>query len=145
MGSRTPDPRTVAACPADRGPRRPRTRVKLKLEGHAWRYSPTLEASRQLAGLLGSAEELERILGPVGPKLAAANLHPWIWNAAVDLWDDGHRREAVQAAAQALFDNHLPAKLGVSYQGAKDAASKAFSESAPTAGNPRLRLNDYPE
>jgi hypothetical protein len=78
----------------------------------SWPYRTILQTSQQLAGLLDSHEEAERILGPVGPKLAAANLHPWIWNAAVDLWDDGHLREAVQAAAVALFDSHLPAKLG---------------------------------
>jgi Protein of unknown function (Hypoth_ymh) len=120
--------------------------VKLKQEGHAWRYFPTLEASRQLAGLLGSAEEMERVLGPVGPKLAAANLHPWIWNAAVSLWDDGHRGEAVQTAAQALFDNHLPAKLGIpGARSAKDLVAQAFSTDPPTPGNPRLRLDEYPE
>lgn len=104
-----------------------------------------MDAARQLAGLLSSIDEAEQILGPVGPKLAAANLHPWIWNAAVDLWDDGHRREAVQAAAQALFDNHMPAKLGVPSRGAKDLVAMAFSTDPPTAGNPRLRLNDYQE
>ena len=31
----------------------------------------------------------------------------------------GHRREAVQAAAQALFDNHMLAKLGVPSRGRK--------------------------
>jgi hypothetical protein len=65
------------------------------------------------AGLLSSLGEADQILGPRGPKLSAASLHPWIWNAAVSLWDDDHRREAVQAAATALFDQHLPAKLGV--------------------------------
>ena len=54
----------------------------------------------------------------------------------------GHRREAVQAAAQALFDNHMPAKLGVP-PGAKDLVAMVFSTDPPTAGNPRLRLNDY--
>jgi hypothetical protein len=102
------------------------------------------EAARQLAGRLDSTEEAGQILGPCGPKLSAANLHPWIWNAAVDLWDDGHRREAVQAAATALFDQHLPAKLGVpGPMSAKDRISQAFQTSAPTPGKPRLRLDDY--
>jgi hypothetical protein len=119
--------------------------AKLKQDGYGWPFSPAMDASRQLAGLLSSAEEAERILGPVGPKLAAASLHPRIWNAAVDLWDDGHLREAVQAAAHALFDIHLPAKLGVSpATSAKSLASQAFSTSPPAAGNPRLRLGDYP-
>lgn len=118
----------------------------LQEQGHGWQYLPALRASRQLAGLLDSAEEAQQILGPVGPKLAAANLHPWIWNAAINLWDDGHRREAVQAAAVALFDSHLPAKLGVPAKpSAKDLVAQAFSTDPPTAGNPRLRLDDYPD
>lgn len=88
--------------------------AKLQEESDGWPYDQTLKAARQLAGLLKATEDAQQILGPVGPKLAAANLHPWIWDAAVGLWDDGHRREAVQAAAVALFDRHLPAKLGVS-------------------------------
>jgi hypothetical protein len=104
------------------------------------------EAAQQLAGLLSSLDEVEQILGPRGPKLAAANLHAWIWNAAVSLWDDGHRREAVQAAATALFDHHLPAKLGVpGPTSAKDRVSQAFQTNAPSPGRPRLRLDDYPD
>ena len=119
--------------------------LKKDSSAYGWPYYRALDAARQLAGRLSSVEEEERILGPRGPKLVAANLHPWIWNAAVDLWDDGHRREAVQAVAQALFDNHMPAKLGVPSRGAKDLVAMASSTDEPTAGNPRLRLNDYPE
>jgi len=115
-----------------------------KDRGASWPYHSIREAAQQLAGLLGSIDEVQQILGPVGPKLAAASLHPWIWNAAVDLWENGHRREAVQAAAQALFDNHMPAKLGVPSRGAKDLVASAFSTDLPAAGNPRLRLTDYP-
>ena len=114
--------------------------------GSGCRYYRILAASRQLAGLLASIEEAEQIIGPVGPKLAATSLHPWIWNAAVDLWDDGHLREAVQAAAVALFDHHLPAKLRVPpRKSAKDLVAQAFATDPPTAGNPRLRLADYPD
>jgi hypothetical protein len=112
---------------------------------YGWSYYSIKEASEQLVGLLSSVDEIERILGPRGPKLAAANLHPWVWNAAVNLWDDGHRREAVQAAATALFDQHLPAKLGVpGPTSARDRVSQAFASAAPTPGKPRLRLDDYP-
>jgi Protein of unknown function (Hypoth_ymh) len=118
----------------------------LKKDSFGWPYYRVREASRQLAALLDSLEEAEQILGPVGPKLATANLHPWIWNAAVILWDDGHRREAVQAATVALFDSHLPAKLGVPAKpSAKDLVAQAFSTDPPTAGSPRLRLDDYPD
>lgn len=122
------------------------TKLRTDGGGYVWRYQSILETSRQLAGLLSSVEEAERILGPRGPKLAAANLHPWIWNAAVNLWDDGHRREAVQAAATALFDQHLPAKLGVpGPPSAKERISQAFATDPPSAGKPRLRLDDYPD
>lgn len=122
------------------------TKLRTDSGGYAWRYHTILETSRQVAGVLSSVDEAERILGPRGPKLAAANLHPWIWNATVSLWDDGHRREAVQAAATALFDQHLPAKLGVpGPSSAKDRVSQAFTTQAPSPGKPRLRLDDYPE
>lgn len=110
-----------------------------------WAHTKALAAAQRLEGLLTSIEETEKILGPVGPKLAAENLHPWIWNAAVSLWDDGYRREAVQTAAQALFDGHLPAKLGVARQGAKDLIAQAFATEPPTTKSPRLRLDDYEE
>jgi hypothetical protein len=113
---------------------------------YSWSYHSTQEASLQLAGLLSSLDEEQRILGPRGPQLAATNLHPWIWNSAVSLWDHGHRREAIQAAAQALFDRHLPEKLWVvPPKAAKDLPGQAFATEPPTPGKPRLRLSDYPE
>ena len=120
--------------------------AKLQEESDGWPYEQTLKAARQLVGLLKWTEDAQQILWAVELKLTAANLHPWIWDTAADLWDDGHRREAVQAAAQALFDHHLPAKLGVPpARSAKDLIAQAFSTQAPTAGNPRLRLDDYPD
>lgn len=89
------------------------SKMEVRHGAYSWSYYSIQEASQQLAGLLSSLEEAEQILGPRGPKLSAASLHPWIWNAAVSLWDNGYRREAVQAGATALFDQHLPAKLAV--------------------------------
>jgi Protein of unknown function (Hypoth_ymh) len=113
--------------------------------GGGWCLLGAMEACQKLAGLLSTAGEAEQILGTVGPNLPAAGLHPWIWNAAVSLWGDGHIREAVQAAAAALFDHHLPTKLGVPpARSARDLVAQAFSAQAPTAGSSRLRLDDYP-
>jgi hypothetical protein len=84
--------------------------ANLQEESDGWPYQQTLKAARQLVGLLKSAKDVQQILGQLAPELSAANLHPWIWDAAADLWDAGHRREAVQAAAQALFDHYLPAR-----------------------------------
>lgn len=120
--------------------------AKMQADAHGWPHRPCLQATQELVGHLRSAEEAERIIGAAGPRLAAAHFHPWIWNAAVSLWDDGHRREAVQAAAAALFDSHLPAKLGVPRgKSAKDLVAQAFSTDPPAAGSPRLRLTDYPD
>ena len=52
--------------------------------------------------ILAQREELAEIVGPVGPRLVASELHPTIWGAAAKLWDDGHLRPAVQTAATAL-------------------------------------------
>jgi hypothetical protein len=122
------------------------SKMEVHHSAYGWSFDSIREASQQLAGLLSSLEEAEQILGPRGPKLSAASLHPWIWNAAVSLWGSGYRREAVQAGATALFDQHLPAKLGVpGSASAKDRVSQAFSTDPPSPGKPRLRLDDYPE
>ena len=64
----------------------------------------------------------------------------------MSLWDNGYRREAVQAGATALFDQHLPAKLEVpGPPSAKDRVGQVFSTDPPSPGKPRLRLDDYPE
>ena len=63
---------------------------------------------------LGAIEHqayLEAILGPIGPQLAARDLHPIVWSAAAGLWDGGHYPQAVQTASVAV-EGHLQAKLG---------------------------------
>lgn len=52
--------------------------------------------------ILAQREELAEIVGPIGPRLVASELHPTIWGSAARLWDDGHIRPAVQTAATAL-------------------------------------------
>jgi len=89
---------------------------------------------------------VDDIVRPSGPQLAPAQLHPWVWNAAVDLWDHGHFSEAVRAASSAIFDRHLPAKVGYeSPQGAADLITKAFSLNPPSSSEARLRFTDLAE
>ena len=64
-----------------------------------WRWVGVKEATQTLVGVLQNLNIREQILGPSGPTLAAEGLHPWVWHAAVDLWDDGHYRHAVNGAA----------------------------------------------
>lgn len=89
--------------------------------------------------ILIQREELAEIVGPVGPRLAASELHPTIWGAAAKLWDDGHIRPAVQTAATAL-EGLLQGMTGPGISGENLAI--LFSTSDPTPGSPRLRLRD---
>src|ERR1035437_7485184 len=106
------------------------------------------EACQELRGAILGRQDVEEILGPQGPQLAAAQLHPWVWDHAANLWSDGHRRSAVQAAATGLFDSHIPAKLGrqrETKKGGKDLMGQAFSDKPPEQGAPRRRFTDITE
>jgi hypothetical protein len=43
--------------------------------------------------ILAQREELAEIVGPVGPRLVASELHPAIWGAAARLWPDSSRQD----------------------------------------------------
>ena len=89
--------------------------------------------------ILAQREELAEIVGPVGPRLSASELHPTIWGAAAGLWDDGHPRQAVQTAASAL-EGLLQVIAGPGVSG--ESLAVLFATNDPTAGSPRLRLRD---
>jgi hypothetical protein len=97
-----------------------------------WGYSTAVSAANELLGHLRSAETVVALRSPKGPKLAAASMHRWIWGPAAQLWDDGHHTQAVTTAASALFDGHLPAKLGLP-KGTKpeELVGKAFDDASP--------------
>ena len=120
----------------------PRLAKKLRSVDPVITHQNKRDASRELWGAINTMGETADILGPQGPKLAAQDLHPWVWNAAAALWSDGHRRAAVQAAATALFDTYAPAKLGLQRdtRGGADLMGKAFSKDPPGPGAPRLRF-----
>ena len=115
---------------------------------YPFNYKRRLEAAIELLARLRGREREEQILGETGPKMAAAKMHPWVWDHAAGLWDDGHPRAAVQQAATAIFDSHLPAKLGVVKGGRgsdPQALVGAFKSEAPTEATPRLRLPGFIE
>ena len=70
-----------------------------RVNSPAWIWGIALEDAETLVGVLRLRNIREKILGPSGPALAAEGLHPWVWHAAVDLWDDGHYKHAVNGAA----------------------------------------------
>ena len=68
----------------------------------AWGWHKAQAETSRLIGILENYELHEQIVGSKGPTLAASRLHPWVWHAAVNLWDGGHYKEAVNAAASAV-------------------------------------------
>jgi hypothetical protein len=108
--------------------------------GGEWPYKTRRQVTSILLGALDDAEAVEDHLGPVGPRLSAVQLHPWVLDASRSLWDDGHRREAIQAAATQL-EIQMRAKLGQP-AGSGRELSEAFSAAPPTPTMPRFRLPD---
>ena len=106
-----------------------------------WDHGPASTEAHRLIGILENHEVHEQIFGPVGPTLAANRLHPWVWDAAASLWDDGHYEPAVHEAAKAV---ELRTQLKVDRRGldGKDLYAQAFSTKNPKPGEPRLRFPD---
>jgi len=94
-------------------------------------------------GILADQEEWAANLAPEGPVIAADQLHPWVWASASTLWDSGHYRQAVQAAATAI-NAKTQAKLGRRDVSDDKLMQDAFSENPPQPGQPRLRCPGDP-
>jgi hypothetical protein len=107
-----------------------------------WPWFAVRDATVRLVGLIESSEEAAAILSPTGPKLSATRLHPWVWEGAARLWDDGHRRAAIENAALAV-EIQVKAKLERFDVTGKDLMPQAFSSEPPKPGAPRLRLPGF--
>jgi hypothetical protein len=114
-------------------------KVVESVESYAHPFTQARIAIVEAIAILGQREELAEIVGPVGPRLSASELHPVIWSAAAELWDDGYFRQAVQSAATNL-EGLLGGVAGPSYSGADLAG--LYSLHDPTEKWPRLRLRD---
>lgn len=93
-----------------------------------------------LQAVLEDLEEREKV--PDLPGLGPADFHPWVAESAAPLWQDGHRRQAVQAAAS-VVENRLRAKTGVHQGSIASLAASAFSPDEPKPGSPRLRFAGF--
>lgn len=109
-----------------------------------WPWSNARDAAVRLLGILQGQQEAQEILAPAGPKLAANRLHPWVWEAAAKLWDDGHLRLAIQNAATAI-DRKLQAKLSMVSKSGQALVTQAFQPAPPKANEKRLRLPQFVE
>lgn len=121
----------------------PGTNHQVVEEGYPRGWSAARRLCVRLKGILLDAEERARIVGPSGPQLAASRLHAWVWEPAAKLWDNGHRREAIQAAGLRL-DSELQNKVGPTRRSGADLVRSAFSPDPPGKNEPRLRLRQYP-
>ncbi|ROO63039.1 uncharacterized protein Ymh [Micromonospora sp. Llam0] len=96
------------------------------------------QALGRLEGLVLQAEA-ER-----PPAVGAEAMHPLVWGSASRLWRDGHFREAVAAAAEAVV---LMVKTRTRRNDIAETAlwQETFSIKEPEPGKPRLRWPGDPE
>ena len=103
-------------------------------------HDAIIDEMDQLIGKLERQDDYLRIFGPVGPTLAANRLHPWVWSAAANLWDDGHHIAAVDAAYKKV-ELQTQQKLRASRRrSGADLFAQAFSLEDPRPDTPRLRF-----
>ncbi len=126
---------------AEMGEKELSANVVESLESYAHPFIQARVAIVEAIAILEQREELAEIIGPVGPRLTASELHGVIWGgAAAGLWDDGHYRQAVQTAASAL-EGLLQVVAGPGLGG--ENLAKLFTlDSPPTPESPRLRFRD---
>ena len=91
-----------------------------------------LQAAGRLEGLKARADALAT------PSIEPSQLHPLVWSSAQRLWNDGHLRQAVAAAAEAVSGQM---KQLTQRNNASDTSlwQQAFAASEAQPGKPRLR------
>ncbi|MBH0084345.1 TIGR02391 family protein [Salinibacterium sp. SWN167] len=103
-----------------------------------FRWKQHWEAATRALSQLERAEELRQKLGDNSPTLSASALHSWAWSGARSLWQSGHYREAVQAAAVKV-NAETQNKLGRRDIAEAALFQLALSNDQPSANTPRLR------
>lgn len=96
------------------------------------------EAAIRAVSELRSRDEVATKLGDDAPDMNAAAMHPWAWEAARSLWQSGHFREAVRAAAVKV-NAELQNKVGRRDASEVNLFQQSFSDDMPLPGKPRLR------
>lgn len=115
----------------------PGWRVKIEPDSSG-RWKQHREAAQRAVVQLRDGAELAALLGDDAPSLSASGFHPWVWEGARGLWQSGHYREAVHAAAVRV-NAETQAKLSRRDTSETDLLRQALSSDDPKAGAPRLR------
>ncbi|GAA0677210.1 hypothetical protein GCM10010193_33090 [Kitasatospora atroaurantiaca] len=95
------------------------------------------EAVQRAMVVLDREAEVREKLGDHAPQLSAATLHPWAWEGARSLWQSGHFREAVTAAARKV-NAETQNKVGRRDVTESALFKEVFSVDEPRPGRPRL-------
>lgn len=100
--------------------------------------------AHQIRRALGAIEQHDEIATywtdeQVAIEIDPRELHPWVWNAARDLWDSEHWGEAVEAAIK-VIDVKLQARVELRKPTATALVQQSFSTDPPKSGQPRLRV-----
>jgi hypothetical protein len=103
------------------------------------RWCQHREAAQRADAALQRDAEIRECLGDDAPQLSAATMHPWVWQGARALWQSGHFREAVTAAARKI-NAETQNKVGRRDVSETALFQSVFSKDAPKPGQPRLRL-----
>lgn len=103
---------------------------------------PLLEPANVFAAcdqMLGRLDALAlRAQAEAPPTVGVAGMHPLVWGAARRLWEDGHVRQAVTSACEALI-GQVKALTGRNDVPETSLWQQVFSEKAPEIGKPRMR------
>jgi hypothetical protein len=91
-----------------------------------------LQAAGRLEGLKAKAKALS------SPTVDPSLLHPLVWAAAQRLWNDGHLRQAIAAAAEAV-NGQMKQLTGRNNASDTSLWQQAFATADPQEGKPRLR------
>lgn len=106
--------------------------------GYEWDWRGWADAARKAVTLIERGDDIAQMLGPSGPRLSAADLHPKVWQVASAYWSSGHYDDAVEAAAK-IVRTMARARLGK--PNLKEAnVGDAFSTDDPKEGSPRFRF-----
>lgn len=109
-------------------------------EGYLHQWDGLRTLALRAAAAVESAEEIRANLGDNAPQLGASAFHPWAWEGAKSLWQSGHYREAVTAAARKI---NAEAQNKLSRRDLSEV--KLFQEALstktpPTPERPQLRI-----
>lgn len=116
----------------------PLWRTEVPAAPNRFRWKQHWEAATRALSQLERAEELRQKLGDDAPTLSASSLHPWAWEGARSLWQSGHYREAVRAAAVKV-NAETQNKLGRRNLAETALFQLALSNDSPAVDSPRLR------